>query len=84
MTAIIQLLTLVDAYRAATDLAEATVSSRVFFDGKRIASLRSGGDVGAMRLDRAIQWFSDNWPANAVWPADVPRPAPMPVKEAAE
>jgi hypothetical protein len=77
MLPIIQLLTLVDAYCNATNLAEATVSSRVFFDGKRVGSLRTGGDIGVLRLQRAMQWFSDNWPADQPWPADIRRPAPI-------
>lgn len=28
---------------------------------------------------RVLQWFSDHWPAGLAWPAEVPRPAPLPV-----
>ncbi len=24
--------------------------------------------------DRVMRWFAANWPANAIWPDDVPRP----------
>ena len=71
------LLRLFDAYCAAAGLAETTVSTRVFSDGKRIAVLRSGGDMGVRRLDRAFQWFSDHWPEGAEWPADIRRPSEL-------
>lgn len=74
MTALASLFTLIDVYCVATGLAEATVSTRLFSDGKRIASLRLGGDMGVRRLERALQWFSDNWPSEADWPADIARP----------
>ena len=25
---------------------------------------------------RALQWFSDHWPADLPWPEDIPRPKP--------
>ena len=27
---------------------------------------------------RTIQWFSDNWPVDLAWPADIPQPDPAP------
>ena len=47
----------------------------MFNDGKRIGLLRKGGDIGSRSLVIAFQWLSDHWPAGAVWPDDVPRPA---------
>ena len=26
--------------------------------------------------ERVVQWFSDYWPDDLEWPADIPRPAP--------
>lgn len=80
--AIPALLRLVDAYRVARGISDARVSTLVFNDGQRIDDLRSGKDIGTRRLSRAIQWFSDNWPPDAAWPADVPRPAPAETREA--
>jgi hypothetical protein len=51
-----------------------TVSSRVFNDGKKIRALEEGSDINVSRLERALRWFSDKWPEDADWPADVPRP----------
>jgi hypothetical protein len=69
-----QFFDLVKAYGAATGLAEATISTRVFNDGQRIEMLRSGRDVGVRKLERAIQWLSDNWPSDAKWPRNIERP----------
>lgn len=69
------LLALTRSYAAATGTSTTTISSRVFDDGKKLAAIEAGGDIYSGRLIRAIQWFSDNWPDGAEWPADVPRPA---------
>lgn len=53
-----------------------TVSSRAFNDGKKLRVMEDGdASITVDRCERAMQWFSDNWPAGE-WPADVPRPAP--------
>jgi len=74
MTDIASLLLLFDTYCAATGRAEATVSTRVLSDGKRIRKLREGADIGTRRLAEAVEWFSANWPAGAEWPAAIRRP----------
>lgn len=76
MNALSSLFALSDAYAKATDLAEGTISDRVLKGGNRLRDLRAGtADIGVRRLASAINWFSDNWPEGASWPADVPRPA---------
>ena len=67
-------LRLVEAYCTATGVAEATLSSRLFNDGKRIAQIRAGSDVGVRRLDRAMAWFIKYWPGSANWPEDISKP----------
>lgn len=78
MENITTLFDIVEAYRKARELSDARVSTLVFNDGGKIKSLREGTDIGVRRLQRAIQWFSDNWPENAVWPLSVARPDPAP------
>jgi hypothetical protein len=78
MSDIDSLLTLVDAYCAATGLAEATLSTRVMHDGKRFELIRQGRDIGVRRLAEAVQWFSANWPDGTPWPKSVPRPETIP------
>jgi hypothetical protein len=78
MTSIDSLMTLVESFCAATGLAEATVSTRLLKDGKRLEAIRAGKDIGTRRLGEAIQWFSDNWPEDLMWPAHIQRPEPAP------
>jgi hypothetical protein len=51
-----------------------TVSTYVFGSGDMIRRLQAGRDITIGRATRAMQWFSDNWPDDATWPDDVPRP----------
>jgi hypothetical protein len=84
MNAISSFISLIDAYRAARGVSDARVSTLVFNDGGRIAQIRSGGDIGTRRLQRAIEWFSENWPHDAMWPADLPLPVPSPSRSPAQ
>jgi hypothetical protein len=74
MTAIEQLLTVADAYGEVEGLEPKTVSWRVFGDSKKLEAIRSGSDIQVSRYERALQWFSDNWPPLADWPDEVARP----------
>ena len=74
MLTIEHLLTVVDAFRDARGVSDSRVSTLLFNDGKRITTLRKGGDIGSRSLAAAFQWFSDHWPEPAKWPADVQRP----------
>jgi len=69
-----ELLLVIDAYAAATDASDKTISSRVFDDGKKLAALRDGKDISVRRANLALQWFSDNWPDDAEWPRGIVRP----------
>ena len=40
--------------------------------------LCSGADITTRRATRIVQWFSDHWPTDLEWPADIPRPDPAP------
>lgn len=74
MTTIKQFLAVSDAYAKATDLAETTISTRVFSAGGDIRRLREGADIGVKRLGRAIDWFAANWPEGVPWPKGIARP----------
>ena len=43
----------------------------------------AAGRVTIRRVDRAVQWFSDHWPAALAWPEDLLRPEPQPGSPAA-
>lgn len=74
MSGIDQLLSVARAYGAATGLEPSTVSWRVFGDGKKLGAIEAGADIQVRRYERAIQWFSDNWPEGTAWPEGVDRP----------
>lgn len=67
---------LADAYLAATSTKEVTLSHRVFGDSKKLTAIRNGADITVGRLNGAIEWFSENWPAGAEWPSSISRPTP--------
>ncbi|MGO4337816.1 hypothetical protein AB4037_23145 [Labrys sp. KB_33_2] len=77
MSTIQALLTCVDRYSAATGIATATLSSRIFNHGARLEQVRNGADIGGRRIDFALQWFSDRWPSNIEWPSEIARPEPV-------
>jgi hypothetical protein len=74
MNAIEQLLALADEYARATGAGETTVSWRVFGDTKKLGAIRAGSDIQTGRFERAIIWFSANWPESAAWPSQIERP----------
>jgi len=79
MIKISHLLKIVDVYRSAKRLTDASVGSYVFNDGKYIKRLRNGKEITVGRFNYALSWFSKNWPEGVPWPEDIPRP---PVSEA--
>lgn len=79
-----QLILVFEIYCRATGRSEARVSTQVLSGGKRILQIRDGGDIGTIGFERAMQWFSDQWPEAAVWPDAVVRPQKSQILEAAE
>lgn len=78
-----QLLFVARAYCEARRLSLARTSTLVFNEGKKLDLIASGSaDLATGRFERAMQWFSDNWPEDAKWPAEVARPAASAFKEA--
>lgn len=73
-----QLLACADAYVAAMGIAPATLSTWLFNDGRRLARMAGGGDIGTVHFERVMGWFADHWPETARWPDGVPR-RPRPV-----
>jgi hypothetical protein len=64
------------AYCAARGLSISRVSTIVFNDGKKLDLIASGRDLHTAKYEHAMAWFSENWPEDVDWPADVPRPEP--------
>lgn len=76
MTHTEKLLSLMDLYCAAARRSEARVSTIALGSGHRIGSIRNGASFTVRTYERALAWFSDNWPAGLAWPDGVERPEP--------
>lgn len=72
------LLAVAAAYGRATGLKMTTISTYALGRGATLGQLQEGAGITVRRAETAIGWFSGHWPAGqeALWPADVPRPAP--------
>lgn len=57
-------------------LSVTSVSTRIFGDGKTLGRLASDhtARITTDNFERAIAWFSANWPEGLAWPAGVVRP----------
>ncbi len=53
-------------------LGKASLRDHTFF--RRI---EQGENFTVKTFDKVVQWFSDHWPSDANWPADIPRPEPF-------
>lgn len=83
MSAIDRFLLLARAYREATGLKTTALSWRLFGDSKKLGAIENGADIQVTRYERALQWFSDNWPLET-WPLEAgPRPPKTPQPEKA-
>ena len=79
------LIRLAGLYADHMHLAVSTVSLRAARHGGLIAALASGDrNITVRRARRILQWFSDHWPTDLEWPADIPRPDPSPDSPAAQ
>lgn len=62
-------------FAEAKDISVARVSALVFGNGGKLpAVLYGNADVTTRSWERAMAWFSGNWPDGVEWPAGVPRP----------
>lgn len=69
---------LIDRFSQAADLSPSYISLKCSGDSKLYKRLNAGGDLRCSTFRRIVQWFSDRWTADLLWPADLPRPAPSP------
>lgn len=75
LTQIEQIFLVADVFGQATGRSRGRVSDMVFGRGGKLQAIADGADVGSRRLEKAMHWFSENWPEGVAWPADVPRPS---------
>lgn len=66
---------LMEAYRKATNLGEATVGRFCAADGRFFTRLRDGKTFTARKYDEVVLWFASNWPEGVAWPADIEHPS---------
>lgn len=69
------LIDLAAAYGAHTGLSHWRVSFLVRGNGQFFRGLESGKSCTLKTAATVLLWFSDNWPEDLQWPADIDRPA---------
>lgn len=70
-----QLLLVSDLYAAQMKLSRSRVSTIVLNRGATLDAIADGrADVTTGTFEKAMLWFSNNWPTDAVWPEAVARP----------
>jgi hypothetical protein len=74
MSATASLIVITDLFCAARGLSRSRVSTLVFNDGKTLQRIADGGDLNTRSYERALGWFSANWPEGVAWPAGIERP----------
>ena len=67
-----------------TGLEIRSISLKAAGHSKLIDRLARGHDITTRRAAGIALWFSENWPADLLWPANIPRPAPAPDSPAAQ
>jgi len=71
-----QLLAVAVKYCEAVRLSRGRVSTLVFGDGMRLDGIASGKDLNTRSYEKAMLWFSSNWPDALPWPDGIERPYP--------
>ena len=79
-----QIVRIADLYAASAGIGRKRLSTIVFNRGAKLDGIASGGDLVTGTFEKAMQWFSDHWPKDVAWPADVQRPEVTRTQEAAE
>ncbi|WP_245430266.1 hypothetical protein [Rhizobium tropici] len=77
-----QIIVVADRYAEAAGIGRKRVSTIVLNRGSKLDDIAEGGDLNTGTFEKAMTWFSKNWPDGVGWPDDVPRPSAM--REAAE
>ena len=69
-----RLLALLGLFAAHSSLSVSTVSRLVFGSGDIPSRLLAGRTITVRRLDRGLQYLSNNWPEGVPWPDHTLRP----------
>jgi hypothetical protein len=62
------------AFKTVSRLEPSTIWMRAVGDARFMRRISAGSGFTVRTYDRALNWFSDNWPCGAEWPAGVARP----------
>ena len=67
------LLRLIEKYQELTGETDSFMSNKLFGNGTKLPLFRSGRSMDIMVYERAIHWFTENWPKGhrKDWPAGV-------------
>jgi hypothetical protein len=65
---------LAEAFSEHSSLTISTVSTYAANDGKWLGGLKKNASCTLRKAEIVVRWFSNNWPADLEWPADIPRP----------
>jgi len=76
MLALPEFFAVIKAFRKGTGRTETGVSSWLFNDGKRLRTVRRGGDIGVRKVTTALNQLSRAWPRGIEWPRGIRRPQP--------
>lgn len=74
MTLTEQLIIISDLWCRGAGRSRSRVSTLVFGDGSRLDGIVAGKDLNTRSWERAMAWFSANWPEGLAWPEGVERP----------
>jgi hypothetical protein len=69
------LIVLIETYAKAKGNSPSHVGALLFSSGVKYRQLCEGRDITVGRLESAVRWLSDNWPADLPWPEGIARPA---------
>lgn len=72
------ILTLANRYASFRGLSPRYVAKMATGDNKLFLNLAAGATITVRRAAKIVQWFSNNWPVDCVWPFQIPRPPPSP------
>jgi hypothetical protein len=77
-----QLVSVASLYAQAKGLSRSRVSTLVFSGGMVLDRLSSeAADITTVNFEKAMGWFSANWPADTPWPEGIVRPSAVPAAE---
>lgn len=73
-TLISNLVTLFQAYEAATGIPPGGVARRALHDNTWASKVMAGANFTIQSYDRIVVWMAKNWPPGVAWPEHVPLP----------